>query len=119
MKKIFLLVFSFVLISCSLKETFNEYEKIKSDLKRNFKYEKISFSQSWGTEEKDNNVKVTFYEFNLDSLTHSELQKLSYRVIYRLVAKKSSFKNLDFIEINFTNESESEDYNNVISFKKN
>lgn len=124
MKKILSISLIFFLFtSCNLKEKLQEISKkleiINSDLRKQFNHEKIYSDIGWGTSEGSNYVEVTFYEFNMDSKNHSELEVLSNKVIQRLVLKNPKFKEKEFIEIRFTNKQQSDEINSFTKFRVN
>lgn len=114
-----ILILSLILFtSCNLKEELKKYEEITDDLKTTFKHEKIRLNQHWGTEENEDFVLILFYDFDLESNSFEDLEKLSSKVIYRLIAKNISYKKLDYIEVRFTNSVDSGSINSFSSFKK-
>jgi len=117
MKPKILLLSLILLTSCNLKETFKKYDEINNDLKVTFSHNKINLNQHWGSDENDNYILITFYDFNLESKSYKDLEKLSDKVIYRVLAKNTDYKKLDFIEVQFTNQDKSKDLDSYISFK--
>tara|TARA_R110001632_G_scaffold153025_2_gene270758 strand:- start:4495 stop:4911 length:417 start_codon:yes stop_codon:yes gene_type:complete len=126
MKKLALLILSlFLLISCNFKENvkenfkkkLDEYQKITDDLEIHFKHNPIGIVSGWGTDEGDNYLITTFYEYKLSTKSDSDLKSLSNSVIFRLIAKYPKFENKDFIEVRFTSEPKSDQLKSYKSFK--
>ena len=114
-----IIILSLILFtSCNLKESLNKNKEINDDLKVTFNHVNIKLSQHWSTDENEDYVLVTFYNYDLESNSYKELEKLSSKVIYRLIAKNTSYKKLDYIEVRFTNSVDTDSINSFTSFKK-
>lgn len=119
-KNLFLFIIFITLFqSCNLKQIFEEIDDLNNELKTSFNHENIDVNLHWGTEENENYMVITFSSFNLESINHTELEKLSNRVIYKIIGLHSKYKKLDFIQVQFTeeDEKESENYNSITQFK--
>ena len=117
MKYFGLLLLCSLIISCNLKEAFSTIEKIDSDLKEKFKHQDITTTLSWGTNDENNKITITFFNFNLDSLSYSELTTLASRIGSRVCRRNPDLKNIDNIEINFTKELIPDNPSEMITFK--
>jgi hypothetical protein len=120
MKSLRPFLFIFLLFySCNFKEKVAEMKTIDHDLETYFNYDKINVNISWGTEEENNNIIVTFYQYPLSTIAYSKLKETSNEVIDRLITKNPKFQDLFFIEVRFTEENNSNNVSSFTSFKIN
>ncbi|MFN8251209.1 MAG: hypothetical protein U0V75_04945 [Ferruginibacter sp.] len=117
MKTISTLLICSLFFSCNFKKTLEKIDTINSDLRTTFNHQDITTGISMGTNEGSNNVIVSFYNFNLDSLSISDLTNLASRVELRVCEKNSSFKKLDYIEVRFTKQEYPDNASDLVSFK--
>lgn len=110
-------IVSLFLISCNLGEKLEQMQKMNDDLEQHFQHHHINMIIGFGTNEEDNNIEVTFYEYDLASIDYKELKRLSEKVAKRLNSKYPNFRNKSYIEIRFTEESKSDDNSSFVSFK--
>jgi hypothetical protein len=93
-------------------------KKMNSELESTFNHNNIVTSLGMGTEDGGNHLQVTFYKYNMSSQTIQELEKLSDRVIYRLLAKYPNLKQLEYIEVRFTEKENLEENDSYVNFRK-
>jgi hypothetical protein len=115
--RLYIFIVFIIFASCNLKEALDNVDKINSDLKPVFKHEKITTSIKTGTDAEDNNVQVTFYEYKFGAKTNKSLDSLALKIRNRIIEKNPQMKELDHIEIRFTEEKESENNSSFVSFK--
>lgn len=112
------------LTSCNFSDTGNygdlidKVQTIDADLTAEFGHSPIYSSIEWGTGENDNNLVVTFYEYDMDSTTYAELEQLSYKITERVLSQNPDFKEKDFIEVRFTKETDTDETNSFVTFRK-
>jgi hypothetical protein len=121
-KKLSYIAFVFLfIISCNFKEKFDKQmqllDKVKVDLETHFNHQPIDIVSRWSTEEENNYLVITLYEYDMDVKTNSQLESLANSIIFRVTAKNANFENKQFIEVRFTNEPESEKLNSFTSFR--
>lgn len=118
MKKIVLpLILSLLINSCNLSEKFNQVQKINDDLEQHFGHDNISVSIGFGTDDEDNYVEVTFYEYGVSSIDYMVLKDISHKVSDRLKSKLPNLKSKQLIEVRFTEETKSDTNNSFVTFK--
>ena len=71
--------------SCKLKEEYDKIVRLNSHFQSEFNYEHLSINRNWSTEENGNYIRATFYQYDLDTQTNSELDSLSNQVIDKLL----------------------------------
>ncbi len=117
MKKIFpLFLIALTIFSCNLKEQIEKMGKIESDLEREFNHFEVSSIYHWGTEEGDNYLQISFYEYDMDSKTYFHLESTADSVFNYLKTYKTDFRNLEFMQVRFTKEVE-EEAESFVNFK--
>lgn len=118
MKK-YTLAFIFVfLVSCNLRDRIAEMEKMDEELQAFFSHDDIVIAINWGTEKENNNVQVTFYQYDISNREYSELKSTANKVTSRLISNYPKFKKLNFIETRFTEEENKDENSSFVTFKQ-
>jgi len=118
MKRIgFLLALSLIFTSCNLAEKLEQIKKMNDDLEQYFDHHNINMVIGFGTDDEDNNVEVTFYEYDVSSIKYQKLKRISEKVVERLNSKYPTFRKKNYIEVIFTEESKNKENNSFVSFK--
>lgn len=118
-KTIFLIFLSVIFSSCNLADKLEQMQKMNDDLEQHFEHNHINMVIGFGTDDEDNNVEVTFYEYDLSSTEYQELKKISERVANRLNSKYPGLRKKSYIEVRFTEEIKSDNNNSFVNFKHN
>ena len=117
MKKIKILILILLpLFSCNLEEQMEKMNKMNTKLENEFGHNDINCYYHWGSEEEDNYFQISFYNYDMSSKTHSELEKLAKKVEKFFKKQNTDFKNLEYIEVRFTKEDRS-NAESFVSFK--
>jgi hypothetical protein len=114
----FIFLLFLVLSSCNLKEKLAEMQNITNDLESHFNHDNINLVLSWGTDEDENNAQITFYEYNVSEKEYNEMKKTASEVSKRLTTKYEKFKNLDFVEVRFSEEMKKDKNSSFVTFKE-
>jgi hypothetical protein len=115
-----IVIFLFVVVSfasCDLGEVVEKAGKINADLESKFHHEHIDTSIGWGTEEGDDHVIVTFNKYDLQAHPYGELSELANKVRDRVLSENPELKKMDYIEVRFTDQEDTEDLDGFVSFK--
>ena len=97
MKKLsFTVIVLLFFISCNFRENFDKktqyLKKVQVDLETHFHHKPIGILTGWGTEDDDNYLMITLYDYNMDSKNNSELESLANSIIFRVTAKNPKFE---------------------------
>ncbi len=92
--------------------------KINTDFENEFGHNDISTSHHWGSEEGDNYFQITFYNFDMSDRQYSELEELAKKVQIFFGEQNYDFNDLEFIEVIFSKEDES-NAESFVNFKLN
>lgn len=89
-------------LSCNLTERVEQLKKISADLKSTFKHEHVATEMDWDTSQGGKSVTTLFYDFNLNSYSHSSLDSLAVQISNRIRSQNPDLAEFDYIEIRFT-----------------
>jgi hypothetical protein len=92
-------------------------KKMDEEFQTFFNHDDIVIAINWGTDEENNNVQVTFYQYDVANRKYSELKNMSNKVKTRLISNYPKFKKLNFIETRFTEEENKDDNSSFVTFK--
>lgn len=98
--------------SCNLNDAIKKSSEINSDLSSKFEYKKLKTTIGFGSDDEDNYVLVTFFNFNFDK-SESEMSYLAIAVKNRILELHPEFKN---IQIRFTKNNESDESPSFVTF---
>ncbi len=104
------------MVSCNLKAQMEKIGKIEADLEKKFKHSEVYFNHHWGTEKGDNYLQVSFYEYDMDSKSYSQLESTADSVFSYIKTYKTDFEDLEFMQVRFTKEKDGE-AESFVSFK--
>ena len=117
MKKCSLVIIVILLLSCNLRDKIEDMKKMDEEFQTFFNHDDIVIAINWGTEEENNNVQVTFYQYDVANSKYSELKNTSNKVKTRLISNYPNFNKLNFIETRFTEEENKDDNSSFVTFK--
>lgn len=106
-----------VTVSCDLPRTFEKINIIQEDLSSTFNHDKILVTMHWGTGEDSDYCSVIFYQYHLHSVVYDTLEIRANRIADQLLKDNMELRDLDYIEVRFTDKKDPENDESFVTFK--